>query len=196
MKQRGRTLPKQKLFVRKQDRATVKWVVALHTGTNTATYKKVHGTTRNMVEHEMKEYTNRAGKVAQGFSEDEYVAFLKELFPEVDQPMQLRGSPGPLALVHDRDPVHLTKKVAEFLQKGGIVNCVLPPRSPDLDPLDYCIFANAKKAAGRRDVESLKDFKDQCAAFEAHIAHLDVAHQTKGYKSRLLRVIEEEGGHI
>lgn len=73
---------------------------------------------------------------------------------------------------------------------------MLPPRSPDLDPLDYCVFGHCKLSVGRRDTINLLGFTRKCTALIQRLESLDAKVQTAGFKSRLKRVIDAKGGHI
>lgn len=192
----GVTQPKEQMYVKKQERATVKWVVALHTRTKTSTWMRVHGTTENMCDKPLPEYLTRAGKAALGFCTEEYLKILERLFPEDKRRSCNRGPQWVEALVHDRDPVHQTKEVEDFLHARGIKNCLLPPRSPDLDPLDYCVFGCVKRSVRVVDDTNLDGFKKKCATLESKLGELDVERKTSGFKARLLRVVKAKGGHI
>ena len=99
------------------------------------------------------------GKPAHSFCGDEYVHLLQMIFPE--QPCT-RGTGAPLVLVHDRDPSHKVRAVRCFLEARGIYNAMLPPRSPDLDPLDYCVFGNAKRVVEGKSPKNTAEFLTLC----------------------------------
>ena len=192
----GVTQPREILHVSKPLRATMKIIVALIPGRDQVVVRPVGGTAKNTGLQPALVFNKRDGSVAQGFCGSEYLDFLKLIFESIYH-TRVRSLRGPsLALVHDRDPAHQDVRVKEYLESRGIANCMLPARSPDLDPLDYCVFGHCKRSVGRRDTTTLEGFNDRCRALIQHLESLDAQVQTAGFKSRLQRVIDAQGGHI
>jgi hypothetical protein len=192
----GVTQPREVPYVSKPQRATMKIIVALIPGLDQVVVGRVGGRTKNTGLQPAEVFKKRDGSVAKGLCGSEYLHFLQHIFEDVYKTGK-RNVRGPrLALVHDRDPAHKDVRVKKYLEERGIVNCMLPTRSPDLDPLDYCVFGHSKRSVGRRDVSTLEGFSDKCKALIQHLESLDARVQTAGFKARLQRVIDAQGGHI
>lgn len=192
----GVTQPRETLHVSKPQRATMKIIVALIPGRDTVVVRPVGGTTKNTGLQSPVVFMKRDGSMSTGLCGEEYLSFMKLIFEEVYQTREASSEGPSLALVHDRDPAHKDKRVTQYLNERKIANCMLPPRSPDLDPLDYCVFGHCKRSIGRHDTTSLQGFNDKCRALIQHLGGLDANVQTAGFKARLKLVIDAEGGHI
>ena len=192
----GVTQPRERMHVSKPLRATMKIIVALIPGLDRVVVRPVGGTTKNTGLQPAVVFNKQDGTIAKSFGGEEHLDFLKLIFEEIYQTREASSQGPSLALVHDRDPAHHDTRVKEYLEKRRIENCMLPARSPDLDPLDYCVFGHCKRSVGRWDTTSLQGFNDKCRALIKHLQSLDAEVQTAGFKARLQRVIDAKGGHI
>jgi hypothetical protein len=188
--------PRQTTYVAKGNRAAVKLAVALipsNSEGQRVVVRTVTGTTTNTELQPRAYYLDARGKRATGLSGAEYLDFLKEVFPK----RQYGGRRShPMVLVHDKYPSHNVKAVRTFLNSKGIINAMLPPRCPDLMPLDYCVFANAKRPMKQASASSVREFADQCRGFMHALQQVDAVASTEGFPRRLDKVIGAQGGHI
>lgn len=138
-----------------------------------------------------KQYVTRQGKLATGLTGAEYADFIKRVLSRFSR--GARSKQHKLIFVWDRDPSHVSREVKELLSGTGVQVELLPPRSPDLDPLDYAVFAHSKNWLERT---GLADWDQRCSAFVKRLEGLDVSKQIAGFKERLLNVVAAGGGHI
>lgn len=120
----------------------------------------------------------------------EYMDFMSVIL------QQLKEQGRTVIWVHDRTKAHLGVEVTQQLKDQGHTVMVLPPRSPDLDPLDYAVFGNSKLWLQRNATVQKMSWDDQCTAFVEHLEDLNPSTQLAGFKKRLEMVIQEEGGHF
>lgn len=130
-------------------------------------------------------------------SAPEYKDKVKEAFdmllPERLLPPKSRPE---MYLFHDRAKVH--GGLEEWLEGQGITEVMLPPRSCDLDPLDYGIFGDAKRLWSHMREEGVQ-WDAACSRFKEHLEDLSVQ-QVKRVLGKLVprmkAVIASGGGHI
>lgn len=67
---------------------------------------------------------------------------MRRVFHETKKSPKPKGRQ--LIFIHDRSPAHRTKHVEQQFLGPDIQVQLLPPRSADLDPLDYAVFAHTK----------------------------------------------------
>ena len=105
-----------------------------------------------------------------------------------------RRSPrNPVRLVHDKDSVHTSKETAAFAVRHNIQLIELPPRSPDLDPLDYGVFG-AVKTAWRSQVEDQQlGWDESCSLFIQLLREANAEAAIKGLHSRIQKCITAKG---
>ena len=137
-----------------------------------------------------KHYQTKAGKPATSLTSAEYLDFIKEVLS------QLKPHRESIIWVHDRDPSHRTHAVTQYLESQGHKVMLLPPRSPDLDPLDYAVFGHAKAWLERTMPSSMSSWEQRCSAFVKHLQGISPQKQVEHYIQRLELVLEENGGHI
>ena len=140
-----------------------------------------------------KQYNTKKGDTATSMTSAEYVDVLEGIFRTTSG---MRRLPKPAIFFHDRDPSHLPDEVAQVIRDHGMQPELLPPRSPDLDPLDYAVFGHSKRWWRRNFPPVGSSWDVRCAAFVKHLEGLDPSVQVAHYVSRLHRVVDEEGGHI
>ncbi len=93
-------------------------------------------------------------------------------------PGRLRSDRHPVRLVHDKDSVHTSDKTAAFASKHKIELTELPPRSPDLDPLDFGVFGAVKKKWVKEVSKGNLDWEAQCSLFIEMLQEVDASAQS------------------
>lgn len=73
---------------------------------------------------------------------------------------------------------------------------LLPPRSPDLDPLDYGVFGAAKRRLREERVRGKVGFDEACKHFMEDLQALDATRIIEQLPLRLQACIESRGAHI
>lgn len=107
---------------------------------------------------------------------------------------------GPVKLVLDRDPAHKSQRFEKFAKQKGMKVCFLPPKAPDLDPLDYGIFGEVKKAwdqlcfSGRQTHQLSWD--QQCRLLVRMLESVDPTPHISGLPGRIERCIQAGGSHF
>lgn len=107
---------------------------------------------------------------------------------------------GPVKLLLDRDPVHINQCFKQFAREKGMKVCFLPPKAPDLDPLDYGIFGEVKKAwdqlcfSGRQSRQL--DWDKQCKLLVSMLESVDPTPHIAALPSRIERCIQAGGSHF
>jgi hypothetical protein len=93
----------------------------------------------------------------------------------------------------------MSKMAMKECQKLSLTVQPLPPRSPDLQPLDYAVFGNAKRRLEKmvRDggVEA-KDWAARVKAFKKIVKEMKVVPAIQQFRTRLEACIESGGNHI
>jgi hypothetical protein len=98
-------------------------------------------------------------------------------------------------LVHDRSTTHNNGLVRAKLQSLNLREHLMPPRSPDLQPLDYGVFSTSKnklQPASERD----DDWVQRVVELEKHIREADLSRIVAQFPLRLEACIRSGGGHI
>jgi len=100
-------------------------------------------------------------------------------------------------LVQDRDTVHRSHDVASFLAGRQVTVHLLPPRSPDLDPLDYAVFASAKQEM-RRQMEGAPhlSWDAACAWLIRQLRSLDASAMIEQLRKRLHACVAAQGARF
>jgi len=94
---------------------------------------------------------------------DSYLQFLQNDLPEhpEDVPLDTKRH---MCLQHDGSPIHCTRKVTQHLNntypnwwigRGSLIHW--PARSPDLTPLDFCLWGWLKREVYRTKVDTCAD---------------------------------------
>lgn len=183
--------PMQRTFTA-QERGKLKVAVALIPALGVTHVRPLTGTTCASLKPAKQYYTkaSKGNKIATSMTQAEYMDFAAEV-------LELLKEKGCKVIwVHDRDRAHLGEAATQQIQDQGHKVMVLPPRSPDLDPLDYAVFGHSKLWLERNEGVRKLVWDDKCSAFIDHIKRLDPGRQMAGLKKRLEMVIQENGGHI
>ena len=138
-----------------------------------------------------RQYLTRKGKAATALSAEEYMDLLGSIFKQVTRTATRKA--GHLIFVHDRDPAHRTPEAERLIEDRGMLLKMLPPRSPDLMPLDYAVFPNSKRWLEKNKPA---DWDERCEKMVQHLKQLKPRVLVRGYTNRLKKVVEAKGGHI
>jgi hypothetical protein len=99
-------------------------------------------------------------------------------------------------LLHDRDAAHSSKAVKNFAAHYNVNAVLLPPRSPDLNPLDYGVFGPAQKKLDRAMEERQLSWEEQCTFLEDALKNAASDAAIKALPGRIARCIVAKGGHF
>ena len=99
-------------------------------------------------------------------------------------------------LLHDRDPAHTSKTFLRFADDYNINAKLLPPNSPDLDPLDYGVFGPAQKKLDRELELRDMSFEEQCQFLTEAIKQANSDAAIMQLPLRIKRCIETKGWHF
>lgn len=168
----------------------LKLAVALMPAAKKMVVRPLSGTTWSKFKP-AKQYVTKQRKAAASLTSAEYVDFLISVVGQIS-----RSTKKAMIIVHDRDPTHLSSDVVQLVVGKGLKLMVLPPRSPDLNPLDYAVFSNSKAWLERNRPGERWDWDSRCTAFVQHIQKINPAAQVAGYVKRLEAVVAASGGHI
>jgi hypothetical protein len=139
-------------------------------------------------------YKTKQGKPAKAVTQEEYCDVIAGLI----KAMEAKGvDPRGRTIVHDNAPCHRGNGLLQLCKQHGLEVIPLPTQSPDLDPLDFCVFGAAKRhvaaAAPRGGGAS---WEERVAALKDNMSSRDAASLLASYKRRLQAVIDAKGGHI
>ena len=98
-----------------------------------------------------------------------------------------------LKLCLDRDPYHAAKRTVAFPAPHGVDVLVLPAKAPDLDPLDYGVFSNVKRAWQRVVRRDRPGWEEQKSLFVRLLNEFNVDAAVKQMPSRIRKCIEAKG---
>lgn len=127
-----------------------------------------------------------------------YKRIIKDILlgPGNERDGTLRPPRRPINLLHDRDPAHTSAEFREFAARYNINAVLLPPRSPDLDPLDYGVFGPAQRSLDRELEQRNMTFEQQCAYMEGFIKQANTDAAIAALPSRIARCIAARGWHF
>lgn len=129
---------------------------------------------------------------------EEYCDFLTAAWNQFMRKSDFRDRVEEAFVVHDRDPVHRSTLVQEHathlqgMQKGLQL---LPPRSPDMQPLDYGIFGTVKTQLDRL-VGLRADWSVRATTFMRLIREASIHRTIDQFPLRLQACIQAGGKHI
>lgn len=102
----------------------------------------------------------------------------------------------PINLLHDRDPAHTSHAFRDWAAAYNINAVLLPPRSPDLDPLDYGVFGAAQRSLDSELERSPLSFQQQCAHMRQRIEQTNTDAAFAALPGRITRCIAARGWHF
>jgi hypothetical protein len=146
-----------------------------------------------------KQYLQPNGKPYQSMGSEEYADFLTSAMEFFKKRGGFRACSQHAMLIHDRFRVHMSKTAMKQCQKLDLRVQPLPPRSPDLQPLDYAVFGNAKrrleKMVRNGDVQD-NDWAARVRAFKKLIKETDIKPAIQQFRIRLNACVDSGGKHI
>lgn len=127
----------------------------------------------------------------------EYYRILREMIPEMDS---LAGG-RQYIFMQDGAPAHTAKKTIEMLEAQDQLQPLLPEcwpaNSPDLNPVDYCIWSELERRVFRgRIITSTEDLKKALKQEWKKFPQETINNAIDAFPKRLARVVQEKGGHI
>jgi hypothetical protein len=191
------TQPLQRVFVQgSSQRRALKVLVALAPG-HKPVVVHLTGTNYNGCPP-IKQYRRQDNTLYTDACAEEYCDAIKEARRQLglqDQRHALRSST--VMLWHDRDPSHTAASTLRTLQEENIVPVLLPPRSPDLDPLDFAVFGPAKRRFEVWRQSEGMDWSSACKAFIVDLQEKTPTDKILGeLPLRLRACVQAKGGHI
>ena len=99
----------------------------------------------------------------------------------------------------DGAPAHTAKKTQEWL-KENIPNFwskdIWPPNSPDLNPLDFSVWANVESQACKKPHKNVQDLRSSVAKVWNNMSAHYIRRTCSRFRGRVEAVIEAEGAHF
>lgn len=141
------------------------------------------------------EYLDQKGNPLVSMGAQEYLNFITLARQHFMLGREFRGRRREAMLVHDRNTVHMSKLVKNGLEKLHLPAVAMPPRSPDLMPLDYGIFGICKLKLERTTPRN-KPWETRVSNFKSLIQEASVKPTIDQFKDRLNAVLRSGGGHI
>lgn len=102
----------------------------------------------------------------------------------------------PVNLLHDRDPAHTSNTFKQLAEDYNINAVLLPPGSPDLDPLDYGVFGPAQRKLDKELELRSMDFEEQCQFLTEAIMAANTDAAIMQLPHRIQKCIDAEGWHF
>lgn len=100
----------------------------------------------------------------------------------------------------DNAPPHVSNTVitflSEFFEERLMSRNLWPPRSPDLSPLDFCIFGYIKDKVFRSRLHTLQELREKILEVCNTINEGMLERIFENMKRRVNICIEAEGGHF
>lgn len=140
-------------------------------------------------------YLDSKGKQLVGMGGKEYLHFINAAMRHFSTNREFRAKRETALLVHDRGKAHMSMAVTHGLEQLGLRAVALPPRSPDLMPLDYGIFGTCKQQLERSMARNAA-WGDRVARFKELIAAAAVRPTIGQFEHRLKAAVLAGGGHI
>lgn len=195
---RGITLDPQHFYVDYKDRKALKVACAVMLGAPTSSYvQQLTGTEyEGCPDIDVYKKATEQDVDYTALSAPEYRNFLQRALKHFNRQVPgLRRNPK-LRIIHDRAKPHTSKLVTQWAQQEGYKVHVLPPRSPDMDPLDYGIFGPFKTWLQMGAAVGGWTWSNKCRKAVAYLEKVDVAPTVKEFPQRLQACIEAEGHHL
>lgn len=131
-----------------------------------------------------------------------YRQFLEDRIPDLleDRPLQRRAV---MLFQHDGAPAHFSARTRQFLNerfpdrwigRGGPI--AWPPRSPDLNPLDYCLWGLIKEFVYKDPPNSLEALEVKIVEATATVTPEIVRAAIGQLVQRCRLCLRENGGHF
>ncbi len=108
-----------------------------------------------------------------------------------------------LYFMHDGAPAHFKNVVREWLCEkftGRVIgrrgNVEWPPRSPDLNPLDFFLWGYLKEKVYSKNPSNLEELKAFIISEASHVSSEMINNAVLSVPFRLCDIIHKEGGYI
>lgn len=128
----------------------------------------------------------------QSFNHKEYGDIINAAVKDCEE----RHTSKPAMWFHDSSNVHKTAHATNLLSEHGITPLLLPPRSPDLTPLDYSVFGLAKRKWREMRLKRHMPYDDACLEIQKYLSEMDTDHILDQLPLRMEACIRTQGGHI
>ena len=130
----------------------------------------------------------------------DYIEALRDtLIPWMQRVAASRGSlnnPAPFFFQQDSAPAHRAKKTLDFSKEKGIrfwSPVQWPPNSPDLNPMDYCIWSLVVQGTGEGRPSSVPALKRKVNASWRAMDAEKIRSACRSFRPRLQRCIASNG---
>jgi hypothetical protein len=143
----------------------------------------------------LKAYYNKRHQQLQRYGGEEYSDFLQEARAYFMRKGEFRRQSQNALLFHDRSKAHTAKVVSQTLEQMQLASRLLPPRSPDMMPLDYGIFSTSK-ARLAREREARASWTKRVMTFKDLIRRAPIEASIRQLVVRLRACINVGGQHI
>ena len=140
-------------------------------------------------------FIGAAGKPHRSMGAEEYCDFLQRAWSHFNQSKSFQRRNQQAMLVHDRSTTHVNHVVKTQLKSLNLCEELLPPRSPDLQPLDYGVFSTSKNKL-ERESQRHDDWTKRALDLEKHIREAPFANIVAEFPKRLQACIRAGGQHI
>ena len=129
-------------------------------------------------------------------TKERYTEMLIQMFPE-----NSNETDSQLIFQQDGAPPHTSRMAMDWLKNrfpdrliSSKSNFIWPPRSPDLNPLDFFFWAYMKQKIHESSPRNLEDVKNLIREFVNSISEELLQRVTAQFCSRVNRCIEAKGG--
>ena len=140
-------------------------------------------------------YQDQHGKQLVSMGSEEYCSFITAAMSYFSQNRNFRRRRAGAMLMHDRSQVHQSAFVRQQLLSMGLEVELLPPRSPDLMPLDYGIFGTSKLQLERHGGRAAP-WGERVSMFKHVLQSASILPSIDQFQQRLQAVIVAGGKHI
>ena len=99
----------------------------------------------------------------------------------------------------DSAPAHRAKETVALLTTETpdfIPPTLWPPNSPDLNPVDYCVWSVLQECVYRTKVDNVVDLKQRIVTEWAALDHSIIAAAIAQWRQRLYACVRAAGGHF
>lgn len=103
------------------------------------------------------------------------------------------------SFTQDGAPSHTSKMTQEWLKKKNssfLDKNLWPPSSPDINPLDFCLWSVLEDKACKKNYKNVDDLKRGLKAAWADLSIETVRAAVDAVPKRLRAIIRAKGGHI
>ena len=108
------------------------------------------------------------------------------------------GEENEVVFMQDGAPAHTANIPQKWLEENLDFwpKTIWPPSSPDLNPLDFSIWAKVESMACKKPHTNVKTLKDDIRKAWAKMSKAYIIKTCRSFRPRIEAVIEAEGGHI